>query len=107
VGIGTAGPAASSEGGTITCWIGDGENRAVAGVPGRSDGSSETVLDAGAAVLWALFVAFLFLGYLDLYRSIPFTVLAAVALFGSLAILFTANWRADRRRSEGSPASGP
>ncbi|HYB79504.1 MAG TPA: hypothetical protein VEG66_07090 [Thermoplasmata archaeon] len=69
--------------------------------------ATEVVLDAATFILFVAFVAFLFFGYLGFYHPIPFSALAAVALFGSLAVLFIANWRADRRRLEAAVASGP
>lgn len=62
-----------------------------------SSNASEIAFDSATFALFAVFVAFLFLGYLGIYRSIPFSALGAVALFASLAVLFGANLRADRR----------
>jgi hypothetical protein len=65
----------------------------------------EIALDAVTSVLLAAFVVFLFVGYLGLYPSLPSSTLAALALFGSLAVLCFANWSGDRRNPQPSPSS--
>jgi len=60
--------------------------------------------DAASFVLFVAFVTFVFLGYLAIAPSVPFSAFGAAALFGSLAVLFSANWRVDRR-STGVPAA--
>ena len=70
--------------------------------PAKVSRASEVALDGGSFALFALFVAFLFVGYLGLYPSVPFSGMGAACLFLSLAVLFTANWRAVRRGLEPS-----
>jgi len=62
--------------------------------------ATEIAFDAATLVLFVAFVAFLYFGYIGLYRSVPFSALAAVALFVSLTVLFSSNLRAARRPSE-------
>ncbi|MGA8604478.1 MAG: hypothetical protein WB788_05380 [Thermoplasmata archaeon] len=67
----------------------------------RSSGPlTDAVTDGLATVLFVGFVSLLFLGYL--YPSFPYSGLAAIPLFGSLATVFWANLRTDRG---GRPAS--
>lgn len=67
----------------------------------------EIALDATTFVLFAVFVTFLYVGYLGRYPGVPFPALGAVALLGALAILFVANWMADRRLPEPDLATLP
>ena len=69
----------------------------MASIPLASTRFSDIAFDAASFVLFVAFVTFLFLGYLGIERSVPFSALGAVALFASLAVLFSANLRADRR----------
>jgi len=58
---------------------------------------TDLALDSGAFVLFTLFVLFLFIGYLNLFPSVPYSSLAALPLLGALAATFGANLVVDRR----------
>jgi len=58
---------------------------------------SDLALDGLASGLFAVFVVFLFLGYLDLYPKVPYSGFAAFPLFGALVTLLLANWRSNHR----------
>ena len=76
--------------------------------PPRSVSSrSDLTLDGVASGLFAVFVAFLFLGYLSVYPSVPYSGLAAVPLLGSLATLFWANVRQHRKVDAPLPSPAP
>jgi len=68
---------------------------------------SDLTLDGVASALFAVFVAFLFLGYLSVYPTVPYSGLAAVPLLGSLATLFWANLRQHRRVDAPLPSPAP
>ncbi|HKN06531.1 MAG TPA: hypothetical protein VJ021_02850 [Thermoplasmata archaeon] len=68
----------------------------------RSSGTlNESATDALAAGLFVGFVTLLFLGYL--YPSFPYSGLAAIPLFGSLASVLWANLKSDRSTRSLSP----
>lgn len=55
----------------------------------------EAAVDGIASALFAVFVGLLVLGYLD--SGFPYASVATLPLLGSLATIFWANARADRR----------
>jgi len=55
---------------------------------------SELAIDGAATALFAVFVAALYLGFVD--SGFPYATIAAFPLTGSLAIVFWGNLRADR-----------
>ncbi len=65
---------------------------------------SDTAFDIVAAVLLAVFVGILVLGYF--VPTVPYASLATLPLLGSLATLFWANLRADRI-ARGLPTASP
>jgi heme A synthase len=67
---------------------------------------SEPTLDGAAAALFVVFVVFLFLGYLSVYPTVPYSGLAAIPLLGSLVTLFWANWNSHRRTEAPLPSPG-
>lgn len=65
----------------------------------------EAVVDGIASALFAGFVGLLFLGYMD--SGFPYASLATLPLLGSLATLFGANLRTDRRARSSPPVPSP
>lgn len=82
--------------------MGDRRTMTQPGLPGSR--LSGVALDGVASVLFAVFVSFLFLGYLNVDPGVPYSGLATLPLLGSLAALFWANLRAARSARDPLPA---
>jgi len=62
-------------------------------------------MDGIGSALFVVFVVFLFLGYFNVYPTVPYSGLAAIPLLGSLLTLFWVNWTSNRQA--GASASLP